>query len=555
MKFSEFPYTRPDISRACGQYDDMIRRLETATGPECQIDILLEHEQLFRHILTMQSLAFVRNTVDSTDPFYEAEIAYCNETEPVFQDKVNDFYKALLASPFRRELEERFGSLFFQNLEMETRSISPEIIPLIQQENNYSTQYRKLLASAQIPFDGKDLNISQLAAYKESPDRQVRRAAYVAEGEFYNAHRQELDEIFDNMVKNRTEQARRLGFENFIPLGYLRRTRNCYTPDQVAFYRSQVVKELVPIVNGIKQRQAKRIGLSHLKFYDDLVVFPDGNPAPKGTPEEMMDAGRQMYHEMSSQTGRFFDYMMEHDLFDLLAKKGKSVGGYCTTFPEFQAPFIFSNFNGTSDDVDTLTHEAGHAFAAYLAKDIPLEELSNPTMESCEVHSMSMEFLATPWFPLFFGEESENYRVAHLERCLSFIPYGCMVDHFQHIVYANPSLTPAQRSQEWLKLERLYRPYIDFENLPFYSEGYGWQRQSHIYHNPFYYIDYCLAQTIAFQIKLLDMENHQLAWSRYLSFVEKAGTQTFTQLVEQSGLQSPFEKGCIQAIASKLAQL
>lgn len=550
MKFSEMPYERPNKEKILQKMDDAIKLLQKAEVSGDAVRAMKEMEQIVVDVDTMGTICHVRNTVDTTDAFYEAERKYNDELSPVLSEKLQAFNKELLESRFRPELEKKYGKLLFSNMELDQRGFSPEIIPLMQEENLLEAEYQKLYASAKIPFEGKELTIAQLHPYKQNPDRAVRKAAWEAEGTFFDENREKFDEIFDKLVKNRTEQAKKLGFHDFVELGYIRRQRNCYGPKEVARFRQQVVEDLVPVDVEIKERQAKRIGLTKLKMIDDLFAFPDGNAIPQGTPDELLAAGKKMYEEMSPETAAFIDQMFEMDLFDVLAKEGKAPGGYCTTILGYNCPFIFSNFNGTSGDVDVLTHEAGHAFASYIAsREIEPTDLRNPSMEGCETHSMSMEFLTAPWHHLFFKEQTAKYELSHAEDALIFIPYGCMVDHFQEIVYSHPELTPQQRNEEWLRLEKIYRPYMDHDGLPFYGRGAGWQRQLHIYLYPFYYVDYCLAQTAALQIWMEALENREKAWKKYFDLVKLGGTKTFVDLMESAGLQSPFEDGSIKKIA------
>ena len=266
-------------------------------------------------------------------------------------------------------------------------------------------------------------------------------------------------------------------------------------------------------------------------------------------------AGRKMYEELSPETAEFAAELFGNELLDVLSKEGKAPGGYCTALPKYKVPFIFSNFNGTSGDVDVLTHEAGHAFAFYRSMHKGyISAYTSPTIEACEVHSMSMEFLTAPWHGLFFGDALRKYEIDHCEDALIFIPYGCMVDEFQHIMYENPELTPAQRNEKWLELEAKYRPWIDFDNLPFYGRGALWQRQTHIYTSPLYYIDYCMAQTVAFQFWIASMKDRKDAWERYLRFADAGGTMTFQELVETAGLKVPYADGVIREIGEAISQ-
>ena len=382
----------------------------------------------------------------------------------------------------------------------------------------------------------------------------MRHGAYLAESGFYMSNAEKLDEIFDNLVKVRTEIAHKLGFRNFTELAYLRRTRNCYDPEMVANFRRQVVKDIVPIVVELKKKQAERIGMKpeEMRIYDDNFNFAEGNPKPLGTPDDIMADGKKMYEEMSPETAEFINFMYSNELLDLVAKDGKAVGGYCTEFPEYKAPFIFSNFNGTSGDVDVLTHEAGHAFAYYTARNFEFSENISPTMESCECHSMSMEFLAWKWLHLFYGDDTDRAKYVHLGSALIFLPYGCMVDHFQHIVYEKPEMTPAERHAVWKELLGVYMPWMKLDGeIPFYSEGMGWQRQHHIYSSPFYYIDYCLAQTVALEFWAMIRKDVGNAWQHYMAYTVQGGSRTFTDLLKNAGLESPFDEACLRGVCAE----
>ena len=554
MKFSEMPYRRVEKA-VLDQISRLTERLTCASSAEEAEKIFMESEAISTEVQTMMNLCYIRSTIDTPDEFYAAEQEYNDELTPLLTEKSQEFSKALCASPFRRELEKKWGTLLFTNAELSMKGFAPELVPLLQEENALTSQYQKLYASAKIDFDGKVLTVAQLAPYKQSADRAVRKAAYEAEGSFFDANREQFDEIYDKLVKNRTAQAKKLGYENYLELGYIRLNRNCYGPADVARFRRQVVESMVPVVAEIKKAQAKRIGIADMKFYDDNFFYPDGNATPQGTPEELLAAGEKMYTEMSPETAEFAKLLFGNELFDVLAKPGKAPGGYCTSLPAYKAPFIFSNFNGTAGDVDVLTHEAGHAFADYVAaRTIPILDLRSPTMEGCETHSMSMEFFTAPWHRLFFKEQTEKYEVSHAEDALIFIPYGSMVDHFQELMYTHPEMTPEERNETWLKLERQYRPYLDFEDLPFYSRGAGWQRQLHIYQYPFYYVDYCLAQSMALQFWMESVKDWNAAWKKYLKFVGMGGTRTFVDLIRESGLLSPLDDGSIAKIVEPVSK-
>lgn len=550
MKFSQLPYERPDLAQSCARFDAIAAAVKAAPSAAAVLEQYEAFETLSSHLSTMATLAEIRHTIDTRDAFYEGEKDFFDQNGPALADKQLDVYRAILQSPYRAELEEALSPIALEKMEIDVKAQTPAVLALMAEENALTSAYQKLYASAQIPFRGETLTVAQLAKYKTDPDRATRKEAVEAEGGWFDAHQEEFDRLYGDLVRNRTAQAKAMGYENYVPLGYIRMRRIGYSLADMAAYRAQVKRDVVPVVAKLKQLQHARTGVADPKFYDDTFCFAQGNPKPHGTPEEILAAGRRMYHELSPETSTFIDAMFENDLFDVLAKPGKAPGGYCTSLQDYKLPFIFSNFNGTSGDVDVLTHEAGHAFADWTAnrKDIPAI-LREPGMESCEIHSMSMEFLTADFHHLFFGDETARYELAHAEDALYFLPYGTMVDEFQHIVYENPEMTPAQRNAAWARLETEYRPWLDFDQLPFYGRGAGWQRQLHIYEMPFYYIDYCLAQTVALQFFTAWLADKQDAWRRYLALVNKAGTVAYPGLVAAAGFASPFADGTMKRIA------
>ena len=554
MKFSELVYSRPDTGAVLAAYAALTQRVQAACSPSEITDVFAEHIKLDTDYSFMARLASIRYTIDTRDAFYTAEREHFDETDPTVGNAQLALYRALLESPFRSALAEKYGEILLTKMDLAVRSSDDRVLALQQEENRLVSEYQKLYASFMVHFDGKDLTLPQLGVYKQGPDRAVRKAAYVAEGEWFDAHRTEFDELYSKLVENRNAQAKALGYHDYSELSYLRMGRIGYGPAEVKNYREQVLRDVVPVVHELQKRRFARAGVPDAKFYDLPVFFADGNPKPHGTSDELLQRCRQMYRELSPETSEFIDWMFENECFDVLSKPGKAMGGYMEEISGY-GPFVFSNWNGTSGDVDVITHEMGHAFQGYVAHKLGLvPELSCPGMESAEIHSMSMEFLTSPWHHLFFGPDTAKYQLMHAEDSLFFLPYGCIVDEFQHIMYQQPDLTPDERNAVWLELEKKYRPWNKFGDLPFYGRGAGWQRQLHIFECPFYYIDYCLAQTVALQFFAAHLRNPADAWQRYLALVRKGGTESYAGLVQAAGFAVPFDSGSLKPVADTVAQ-
>lgn len=553
VKFKDMPYERPDLEAVKAEYARLAEALASAESLDAAEAAFLEKDRLDRHTQTAAELAMIRHVIDTRDEFYDGEASFWDEAQPELQSAADAFTAALLATPFRAQLEEKYGTLLFAQAEQERRTIKPQIVEDMKRENALVQEYVKLIASAQIPFEGGTYTLSQLTPFKKSADDAQRLAAWKAEGAWYKERQADLDRIYDELTHVRDAMGRKLGYENYLPLGYDRMGRLSYGREDVERFREAVRAYVVPLADKVYRAQAERLGVEYpLSFADEALSFRSGNPVPRGTAEDVLEAGRTFYRALSPETGAFFDMMLDRGLMDVLSTEGKAGGGFMTQIPDYDVPFIFANFNGTQGDVEVVTHEAGHAFSYYMNTDKTPIGLSMPSTEACEVHSMSMEFMAWPWAEEFFGEDARKYRYAHLAGAITFIPYGTMVDHFQHEVYERPEMTPAERHATWRRLLGEYMPWMRLDgDIPFYAEGEGWQRQSHIYENPLYYIDYCLAQTVALEFWAMSQDDFSGAWEHYMAYTRQGGTRAFTDLLAHAGMTSPFDEGCLRSICER----
>ncbi|WP_262430615.1 M3 family oligoendopeptidase [Paratissierella segnis] len=554
IRFSDYKYERPDIEKISKEFDNLLEKFENAKDVETQNEVIRQINKLRNTIDTMGTLVNIRHSINTEDEFYKKEQDFIDENEPNFQNLVFKYYKVLVNSRFRKELEGKWGSQVFNLAELQLKSFSEEIIDDLVNENRLTTEYDNLIASAKIEFEGETRNLSQMFPFIESKDRDVRKKAYEAYTNFFEENESEFDRIYDELVKVRDKMAKKLGYKNYVQFGYDRLGRTDYDSKMVANYRKQVYESLVPVVVELMDRQRKRLGLDELRYYDEPLWYLTGNATPKGSPEWILDNGKKMYKELSKETDQFFKFMVERELLDLVSKRGKMSGGYCTIIPDYNSPFIFSNFNGTSGDVGVLTHEAGHAFQSFMSMDYELPEYKFPTYEACEIHSMSMEFITWPWMELFFEDDVEKYKFSHLSDAINFIPYGTTVDEFQHFIYENPEATPEMRKSKWREIEKKYLPFRDYEDNDFLNRGGYWFKQGHIFQTPFYYIDYTLAQVCAFQFWIKDRENHEKAWEDYMRLCKAGGSLPFLELVKLGNLENPFVDGTISKVVKPLKE-
>lgn len=548
MKFEEMPLRIPNEKKIKAKLENLKERIINASTKEEAIKVVKDYFKLSDELNTDMTIISIRNSIDTRDETYEKAMEVCDEVSPIISGYVQEFNKALVESKFKPELEEKFGKLLFDRIEADFKCFNESIIPELQKENKLVTEYEKLMSSAKIEYKGEILNLTQIGKYLSDSDRDTRIEAAKLYYGFLEENDQRFGEIYDELVKVRTEMAHKLGFKNFVELGYLRLGRLDYNAEMVKGYRDQIYEDVVPVVKKLRKRQIERLGIKKPIFLDYNLDYLSGNAKPAGDSTYLVECATTMYHEMSPESGEFFDFMVENHLMDLDAKAGKRGGGYMTYIPRYKAPFIFANSNGTSHDVDTLTHEVGHAFQGYLGSKIQVPDYRMPTLEACEIDSMSMEFFAWPWMNLFFKEQADKYRFSHLDGAISFLPYGVEVDEFQHFVYENPEATHEERCAKWAELEKKYQPWLNFSGFEYLEKGKRWIKQSHIFCVPFYYIDYTLAQVLALQFKCEMDKNPAKAWRKYIKLLKMGGKYPFLTLIDKANLRNPFLEGNVKKV-------
>ena len=550
QKFKDLPYERPDVNRVMQELQACIEKFAGAADFEQAHAAFSERAQIMSHVETMHTIAYIRNTVNMKDAFYDGEIAFFNETIPQLTPVEQQWLGEIVKSPFRPELEKRYGSHYFKSAEMQLKLTDPAIIPEMIEENNLSTEYAKTAAACSVEFMGETCNFYGLLRHMQATDRQERKNAFLAWAKLYEEVAPTLEEQYGKLVRLRCTMAKKLGFDSYIDYVYPLRGRYDYTAKEAAAFREAVRKYITPVCDRMYREQAERLGVDKLHLYDEQLVFPDGNALPIGTPEELVEKARRMYSDLSPETKEFFDFMAEHELFDLVTRENKHLGGYCTWLTDEKAPFIFSNFNGTSADVNVLTHEAGHAFEFYYAvRRLPLAELSGSTSEINEIHSMTMEHFAYPYMESFFGDKADKYRFAHFTEALKTIPYLVSVDEFQHRVFEHPEAGPADWRRFWREIERKYMPWRDYDGNAFLESGGYWMQKQHIFLYPFYYIDYALAQMGAFSLFRRQVESGD-AWEHYLTLCSIGGMYGYFETLGRAEIPVPLNEEVVKGNAA-----
>lgn len=550
-RFADIRADTPDLQALEARYDVFQRRFADAASVEDALAVVHDWDVLRRELGTWSSLTELRFSQNTQDPQRKAALGVLHDLRPKITGFDVALKRALLASPMRGELERELGAYAFARWEIDVTAYDPVIEPFTVRESKDQETYTELLASARFEFDGQTLNLPQIAKYAEHPDRALREAAARTRAGFFEEHLDELDALYDRLVHVRDEMARELEYENFVRLGYRRLGRTDYGPEEVARYREEIVREIVPLAAEIARRQAADLGVDELRLWDEKRYDRLPPPRPPQGDGAVAGAARNALRDVSEPIGAFAGMMIDHQLLDLESREGKAGGGFCTSFPTAGVPFVFANFNGTTQDVTTLAHELGHAYQVYASQGKVLSDYAWPTLEACEIHSMSMEFFVSPQLRWFFGDDAPRYRSQHLRDAIRFLPYGAAIDHFQHFVYEHPDASPERRRAFWRELESMYLPWRRYGGMPVMEHGGYWQGQLHVYTAPFYYIDYTLAQCCALQFWARSLDDYEGALRDYMALCARGGERPFLSLVESAGLRSPFEPGVLRGVAER----
>ena len=509
-------------------------------------------DALRRRLSTWANLTSLRFQQDTANAEHRAAKELADELAPKLTELEVNLKRRLIADPRRAELESAIGAHAFRLWECDITTFHPALEQDLVRESKLVDEYTAIMAAAKIPFRGKTLNLAQIGKYLEAADRETRHEAERARWAFFGEHATQLDRIYAGLVELRHAMALKLGYENFIGLGYQLMRRVDYKQADVERYRDQVAEHVVPLAQKIIERVARDHGIERALFWDESVLDLAGNPEPLGGPDWIVEQARSAFSELAPELGDFFTRLCEQHLIDLDARTSKAQGGFCTSFPVYGWPFIFSNFNGTSGDIKVLVHETGHAFQSFRSRNLALADYLHPTYESCEIHSMGLEYLSLPQMERFFGPAAERYRRLHIADAMLFLPYGVAVDHFQHLVYAKPDATPQERHAMWQEVERRYLPWRAYGDLAHAAKGGLWQEKRHIYMAPFYYIDYTLALCCALQFWARSQDDNESALADYIALCDRGGAAPFQELVASANLKSPFAIGTLEGVLERV---
>lgn len=547
MSFPPLPTTTDNLDgRRWETYQPYYEELQSRTvTPETAQQWLQDWSKLERVFNETSALIYIAKSQDTTDS--EKEQAFIDLVSNVFP-KMSVAQQALKQTFLDLALTDDELTLVRRQMKNEFDLFREENIALETELQLLGSQYDNLTGALKADWAGEEQNLSQLSAHLENKDNATRERAWQTMMDLWKSVRTDLDALYTKMLPLRVQAAHNAGFENFRDFAFRQHGRFEYTPEDCFTFHNAIEEVVVPSAQRILEKKRKRLGLETLRPWDTLVETSDEAPlAPYNGQEELVTQSLNIFNQIDTELGRYFAIMAEEDLLDLETRQGKALGGYCSYLNLRKRPFIFMNGVGTHDNVQTLLHEAGHAFHAFEAAKLPLHWQENAPMEFCEVASMAMELLAGPFLThehkgFYTPAEAARARIAHLESQIIFLPYMAVVDSFQHWVYTHPdeASDAANCDAQWDALWQRFMLGTDWRGFEEERKS-GWHRKLHIFHVPFYYIEYGMASIGAMQVWRNSLQDPAKALADYRYALSLGGTKTLPELFEAAGAEFRFD--------------
>jgi M3 family oligoendopeptidase len=534
------------------RYDDLLMACTDAgDDPASWITVVRWYHELESFLSSRFTVVRTAYRQDTEDEAVTAEYQRLNrELSPVAADKGVEVARAIVSSQARDAIAEEFGELFVRKLTSEVETHDPVNTRLRTELSDVLMRYTRIFATATVMWRGERHPFSFARKAMHDPDQRERHAAHRSKVEYVQRHEDELQAIFDEARTLRTRMAVNLGLGSYTELRYREMERFDWSPREAASVRAAIRDHVVPLTHELRQRQAAAQG-STLVHPADEEIWPDQPQAEMIVEVDgQIEAATEMFGAMGEEFSGAWDLLVSEDLIDLPARAGKGTGAFCTSFAYEGVPFVFCNSVGTPEDVKTLVHEFGHALQGWRSRDIVPVHMRSPTLEACEIHSMTLELLVHPFMATFFGSDADAFKLEHLRSTLLQVPYMAAIDEFQHEVYAM-GLDAAGRGDLWERLAGEFLPGFDWSSEPWLARN-RWLTQLHVFQYPFYYLDYALARLVSWELWLRSLDDRDGAIATYLELCSLGGTKPFRQLVTEAGLGDPFDGAVIERTVQRM---
>ncbi|HMJ65757.1 MAG TPA: M3 family oligoendopeptidase, partial [Candidatus Binatia bacterium] len=504
---------------------------------------------------------YIAMTCHTDDP--EAEKAYLHFIENILpQIKPRQFQleQLFVRHAVRGQLDHKRYEVFQRDTKLKVDLFRPENVPLETEEAKLEQQYQKLAGSLTVQFRGEEKTLPQMGRYLEEPDRPLRQEAWESVANRRLKEAEKFQDIFDQLEKLRQQIARNANFSNYVEFAFRKHARFDYTPEDCYRFHAAIETEIVPVVRQLQARRRQQLGVETLRPWD-IAVDPLNRPPlrPFEQVDRMVTGTQKIFDRLDGKMSTGFREMQDRKLLDLANRKGKAPGGYQYTLEEARLPFIFMNAVGLQRDVETILHEAGHAFHALATQQEDLHPYRSAPIEFCEVASMSMELLGNEFLEEFYSAGDANRaRRTHLENIIGLFPWIATVDAFQHWIYSHPGHTRAERNAAWVDLMKRFGGDVDWSG---YDDARAnlWHRQPHIFTSPFYYVEYGIAQLGALQVWWNSHKDKSKAINDYHRALALGGSRPLPELFQAAGCRFAFDretiKPLVELVQTELAKL
>jgi M3 family oligoendopeptidase len=535
---------------ASAEYAKLTERIEAAessTTDDAWLSLYVDWNALNSYLGGELNRLNYAQSKDMSDPVIDETFRYFREQIiPNSEEGESTLAQALLRSKHRDAVANRYGTQLVTKMQAAVKPLAAINSALRIVEGELVNRYNKLISTTAVVVGGSLVTRAVAEGMLTDKDRDVRKEAFLAVRAWFSDHRDEIATIFDELVRVRDVMGKNLGYENFVPLGYLRMGRSDYGPEESKRFRSVVLKYAVPLRKRLVEFHANELGIETLKPWDTgyrpSLTLPIGI-APVAN---QLDNAQKVFDGLSPRLGAHFARMRNEGLIDLENRKGKMAGAFCTSFSDEGRAAILCNSTGDERDVGILMHEMGHAFQAWESQKIEAVDLQWPTSDAAEIFSMGMEFLSMKGMEHFFSpENAEKVRKKRWLQGIIQICSTCVVDEFQHWVYENPAATLDERDEEYCRIWDIYMEGIDYSGLP-KEKAVWWYMVHHIFNTPFYFLDYAIAETAAMQLALMDARDSQRALHTYLRLCEIGGSKSVLEIFASAGMRSPFDETLIR---------
>jgi oligoendopeptidase F len=530
-----------DLAQLAPVFDRLAARLDAA-GSVADLEAWLrDHSEVCAALSESSALAYIAMTCQTDDEAKEKAYLHIVEVvDPWLKPRQFGLMRKLAGSPFFAQLPP-FYAVYRRSVEAQVKIYREENVARETTVAKLAQQYQKISGGLTVQFDGQEQTLARMGRIQEEPDRARREAAWktVSDRRLQEAAR--FEEVFDQMLVVRNEIAHAADFPDFRAYTFANYERFDYTPEDCLKFHDAVEHHVVPLVRDLQRDRQKRLGVDPLRPWD-LAVDPDHNPPlqPFVKSSELVEKSQEIFSRLDARLGDYYAVLRRQNLVDLDNRKGKAPGGYQSTLPEARVPFIFMNAIGVHRDVETMLHEAGHAFHSLAARELPLHAYRSAPIEFCEVASMGMELLAAPQLDAFYsGKDAKRAQRDHLEGIIEIFPWIAAVDAFQHWIYTHPGHTRDERSAFWLSLMDRFGGIEDWSGFE-QARSCSWHRQLHIFEIPFYYVEYGIAQLGALQLWQAARRDLPSALDHYLRGLGLGGSRPLPELFQTAGLAFDF---------------